>query len=92
MGLLSIPALHRMTWQTGIDRSCRTLAAVHCQAALFTLGRDTEELTLNYFRDGTPDPEGQFSHIIVTMRWAQLATVDLSPTSRALCGIDLGGL
>lgn len=91
-GFVNIPALHRMTWQTGIDRSCRQAAAVHCQAELFNLGRDVEELTMNYFRDGSPDPEGKWCHIIVTMRWQRLAEVDLSNTSRQLLMLDLGGL
>lgn len=88
-GLVTIPALRRITWKTGIDLSSRTVAAVHCQAALAKLGQAQEELTRYYHQDGSPDQDGATKAIIVTMRWERMAVEDVNPITRRL-GRDRG--
>lgn len=82
--MVTVPAVSRMVWQTGICQEIRTLAAKHCQAALAAAGPNVTELTLGYFRDGTPDTTGKSNHILVTMAWTRMAAVDCQPVTLAL--------
>lgn len=59
-----------MTWQEGICQEIRTTAAMHAHAALRAAGEGVSELTLNYWRDGSPcDVPADKPYIIVTVAW-----------------------